>query len=241
MPISDPRSAPVSRRSRPVRFENRVDAGCRLAGLLHHLEPERPVVIGLPRGGVPVAAEVARALGAPLDVVVVRKLGLPYQPELAMGAIGEGGTRVLNHELIREAGITAPQLAAVETRERAELERRAARFRAGRPPVPLARRTVIVVDDGIATGATARAALQVVRAQGARRVVLATPVAAPDVVRAFKAEGIADEVVTVETPEDLMAIGYWYRDFAQTSDDTVVELLAAARGNGSGRATRSWT
>ena len=224
-------------RSRLVRFEDRADAGRQLAALLHHLAVAQPVVIGLPRGGVPVAAEVARHLRAPLDVVVVRKLGLPYQPELAMGAIGERGTRVLNDGLIRAAGISAEQIAAVESRERVELERRAPRFRSSREPVSLTGRTVIVVDDGIATGATARAALKVVRALGAARVVLAAPVAAPDVVAEFLAEGIADEVVTVETPEDLMAVGYWYRDFAQTSDDTVVELLAAARMNGAPQAT----
>ena len=157
-------------------FDNRVDAGKRLAARLRHLAESDPVVLGLPRGGVPVAAEVAKALNAPLDVIVVRKLGLPFQPEVAMGAIGEGGVRVLDPALIARAGVSAAELAQVEETERATLESRSARFRRGRERADLTGRTVVIVDDGIATGATARAACEVARRLGATRVILAVPV-----------------------------------------------------------------
>jgi putative phosphoribosyl transferase len=211
-------------------FADRRDAGKRLAERLESFRGDDVVVLGLPRGGVPVAYEVATALGAPLDVIVVRKLGVPFQPELGMGAIGEGGVRIVNEEIVRAAQVTDAQLAEVERRERAELERRARRFRGDRPPVPLAGRTVIVVDDGIATGSTARAACQVARAHGARRVVLATPVAPPDTVARLR--GDADDLVCLESPEPFFAIGQWYADFSQTSDAEVVMLLerAAQRG-----------
>ena len=210
-------------------FRDRRDAGMQLAALLGRFRAERPVVLALPRGGVPVAFEVARALQAPLDVIVVRKLGLPHQPELAMGAIGEDGVRVVNEDLCRSVGVSAADLAAVERRERAELERRATRFRGGRPPVRVAGRTAIVVDDGLATGSTALAALQVVRAHGAGRVILAVPVAPPETLRSM--EGHADEVVCVQAPPNMSAIGFWYDDFGQTSDDEVVRLLDAARSS----------
>src|SRR5450756_688428 len=155
-----------------MTFTDRVDAGRRLATRLQHLRGDEVVVLGLPRGGVPVAYEVARALDAPLDVIVVRKLGVPFQPELGMGAIGEGGARVLNDDVIRLAGVRPEDLAQVEARERAEVERRARRFRGERPMLSLEGRTIIIVDDGIATGGTARAALQVARVHGAGRVVL---------------------------------------------------------------------
>ncbi len=206
-------------------FADRVDAGRRLAEAVGHLAVEDVVVLALPRGGVPVAYPVARALGAPLDVVVVRKLGMPSQPELALGAIGEGGVRVLNDRTAPLAA--ADELAEVERRERAELQRRARRFREGTEPVPVAGCTVIVVDDGIATGSTARAACQVVRAQGARRVVLAVPVA-PDGVATWMRPD-ADEVVCLATPSGFRAIGQFYADFAQTSDEEVVELLRRSK------------
>ena len=209
-------------------FLDRSDAGRRLAGRMLHLRGEDVVVLGLPRGGVPVAAEVARALGAPLDVILVRKLGVPVQPELGMGAIGEGGVRIINPEVVAITRVTGGEIAAVETRERAELERRARRFRGDRPRTPLTGRTAIVVDDGIATGSTARAACQVARAQGAVRVVLAVPVAPPSARTALADD--ADEVICLETPRHFLAIGEWYQDFSQTSDGEVVRLLRLAAG-----------
>lgn len=207
-------------------FADRIDAGRQLALRLHHLRDEPVVVLGLPRGGVPVAAEVADALGAPLDVIVVRKLGVPFQPELGMGAVGEGGARVINDEIVRLARISPRELTDVETRERAELERRARRFRGDLPRVTLEGRTAVIVDDGIATGSTARAACRVARTLGAAWVVLAVPVAPPDWTARLGAE--ADELVALETPEPFHAIGQFYADFSQTSDDEVVECLARA-------------
>ncbi|MEW2433854.1 phosphoribosyltransferase family protein [Streptomyces caniferus] len=207
-------------------FTDRADAGHRLAESLQHLQGEDPVVLGLPRGGVPVAFEVARALRAPLDVIVVRKLGVPYQRELGFGAIGEGGVRVISDDIVRRGRLDQADLASVEHAEAAELTRQAERFRAGRPRLDLAGRTAIVVDDGIATGATAAAACQVVRAQGAARVVLAVPVAPPDA--AERLRGATDEFVCLSTPFAFSAVGEWYRDFSQTPDDEVVALLARA-------------
>jgi putative phosphoribosyl transferase len=207
-------------------FVDRMDAGRKLATKLLHLRGEPVVVLGLARGGVPVAFEVATALGAPLDVIVVRKLGVPFQPELGMGAIGEDGARVINDEIVRLAGVSERQLAEVESRERAELERRALRFRGDRPRVPLAGRTAVVVDDGIATGSTARAACRVARAHGAARVVLAVPVAPPGWTSRFS--GDADELVCLATPEPFFAIGQFYVDFSQTSDEEVVTCLRRA-------------
>ena len=214
-----------------MSFLDRSDAGGRLANRMLHLRGEDVVVLALPRGGVPVAAEVARALGAPLDVIVVRKLGVPVQPELGMGAIGEGDVRIINPEVVAITHVTDAEIAAVERRERAELDRRARRFRGDRPRTPLAGRTAVIIDDGIATGSTARAACQVARAQGAARVVLAVPVAPPSACAALAAD--ADEVICLETPGHFLAIGEWYQDFSQTSDREVVSLLqraAAERG-----------
>lgn len=213
-------------------FQDRRDAGRRLAERIEHLREDDPVVVGLPRGGVPVAFEVARALHATLDVIVVRKLGVPSQPELGFGAIGEDDVRVLNDDVVRLAGISEADIAAVEARERQEIERRARRYRGGRSMVPLAGRTVIVVDDGIATGGTARAAVEVARAHGARRIVLAVPVAARDSVDELAS--VADEVVALETPTPFYAVGQWYREFSATSDDEVVSLLETATAETAG-------
>ncbi|MFJ8660040.1 alpha/beta family hydrolase [Streptomyces sp. NPDC093795] len=204
-------------------FNDRIDAGRQLATRLGHFKGQDVVVLGLPRGGVPVAAEVADALDAPLDICLVRKLGLPRQPELAMGALGEGGVRVVNERVMRETGADARDLAAVEQREHAELDHRARRYRGSRPSVPLDGRTVLVVDDGLATGATALAACRVVRARGAARIVLAVPVAPPG--WTARLGGEADETVSVHTPELFYAIGQFYRDFAQTPDAEVIACL----------------
>lgn len=209
-----------------VPFANRQAAGAALADILlarSYPVASDPVIVALPRGGVPVAAVVARALHAPLDVIVVRKLGVPTQPELAMGAIGEGGVRVLNRAVIDALGVTDQQLDRVELHERSELERRSARLRAGRPRVVLSGRAAIVVDDGLATGSTARAAVDVARAQGATFVAVAVPVAPPTTVAELSA--VADDLVCVATPEPFAAIGQWYRDFRPTSDDEVVTIL----------------
>jgi putative phosphoribosyl transferase len=204
-------------------FRDRRDAGERLAARLASYADESPVVVGLPRGGVVVAAAVAEALHAPLDVIVVRKVGVPTQPELGMGAVGEGGVIVRTQPVIQAARVTPEQFDAVVARERDEVARRAERFRGDRAPVQLAGRTVIVVDDGIATGGTARAALEVVRAQGARRVVLAVPVAPPETLREL--ESVADDVVCLDAPSWFQAVGLHYDDFTQTSDADVVALL----------------
>ncbi|MCK8438827.1 phosphoribosyltransferase [Streptomyces sp. D2-8] len=207
-------------------FMDRRDAGRRLAARLEHLEGAEVVVLGLPRGGVPVAAEVAEVLGAPLDVCLVRKLGVPYQPELGMGAIGEGGVRVINDDVVRTARTTPDELAEVEARERGVLERRARRYRGGREPVGLKGRTVVVVDDGVATGSTARAACRIARARGAARIVLAVPVAPHD--WNARLGGDADELVCLHAPRIFYAIGEFYADFAQTDDDEVVACLDEA-------------
>jgi putative phosphoribosyl transferase len=208
-------------------FVDRVDAGRRLADRLRELPRDGLVVLGLPRGGVPVAFEVARALGVPLDIVVVRKLGVPFQPELAMGAIGEGGVRILNDRVVKLAGVTAAEIDEAQTREEAELARRAGRFRGTRQRVPLAGRIALIVDDGIATGSTVRAACKVVRAQGADRIIVATPVGPPDTLASLQDD--ADEVIALSMPQQFFAIGQFYEDFAQTSDDEVMRLLAQSR------------
>ncbi|WP_435188849.1 phosphoribosyltransferase family protein [Streptomyces sp. bgisy126] len=208
-------------------FSDRSDAGRQLAARLDHLRGQDVVVLGLPRGGVPVAVEVADALDAPLDICLVRKLGVPHRPEVAMGAIGEGGVRVLNDGVIQEAGVDDRALAAVEERELAELDQRARRYRGSRTPVPLEGRTVLVVDDGLATGATALAACRVVRARGAARIVLAVPVAPPG--WTARLGGEADETVGVRTPEGFYAVGQFYREFPQTPDDEVIACLDRSR------------
>ena len=207
-----------------MRFRDRTEAGRLLAPRLEHLRGQDVVVLGLPRGGVPVAAELARALGAPLDVIVVRKVGVPFQPELAMAAVGEGGVLVVNERVVRLTGVTPDQLAEAEERERTELDSRVQRFRGARPRVPLTGRIAVLVDDGIATGSTARAAAAVVRALGAARIVLAVPVCARDSTRRLAHD--VDELVCLQTPRDFVAVGRFYADFRATQDEEVVELLA---------------
>src|SRR5215475_6653023 len=214
---------PNRRKGITMRFRNRSDAGRRLASRLEDLRGKDVVILGLPRGGV----AVALALAAPLDIILVRKLGVPAQPELGMGAIGESDARVINPDVVRYARVSEAQMAEVERKERAELQRRVRRFRGDAPREPLTGRIAVIVDDGIATGSTARAACQVARAQGAATVVLAVPVAPPGADVAMR--GDADVVICLEMPERFLAIGEWYDDFAQTSDEEVVALLRAAR------------
>jgi putative phosphoribosyl transferase len=207
------------------QFADRSAAGQDLAKRLEHLRDQRPVILGLPRGGVPVAAEVARALDAPLDVIVVRKVGMPDQPELAVGAIGEEGARVMNERVM---GMASPDaVARVEAAERAELERRVDEWRSGADAVPLTGRTVVIVDDGIATGATAAVAAEVARLRGASRVVIAVPVAPPEAAESLRSA--ADEVIVAMTPRSFAAVGQWYTDFAPTTNDEVTRLLAQWR------------
>lgn len=206
-------------------FADRADAGRQLGRQLRRLRGQDVIVLGLPRGGVPVAYEVAAALDAPLDVIIVRKLGVPFQPELAMGAIGEGGARVLDAQVLSHGLVDDRQLNAVEERERAELEARVARLRRGRRPIALAGRIVVVVDDGIATGSTAKVACAVARRLGAAKVILAVPVGPADSLRRMVEP---DEVVYVAAPEHFRAVGVHYRDFSPTTDDEVVRLLDSA-------------
>jgi predicted phosphoribosyltransferase len=215
------RHRPLKGRDQPAAFRDRRDAGGRLARALPELSA--PLVLGLPRGGVPVAAAVAEALGAPLDVFVVRKLGLPVQPELAMGAIATGGVRVLNDDVLREGRVSADVLEEVTRRESAELAARERLYRGDAPPPGLGGREVVLVDDGLATGATMRAAVEAARLQEPTRVVVAVPVAPPETVAAFRRDGI--EIVCVVVPRPFVAVGIWYDDFGATTDDEVVELL----------------
>ncbi len=211
-------------------FANRDDAGRQLAKRLETLRGQPVVVLGLPCGGVPVAAQVARALGAPLDVIVVRKIGVPFQPELAMGAVGEDGVRVTEHHVIRASAVKPEEFAAAEAREQAAVTARAARYRSYRPREQLTGRVAIVVDDGVATGSTARAACQIARAHGAEQVVLAVPVAPPGWEARIGAD--ADECVCVETPANFHAIGQFYEDFFPTTDEEVIACLDLATAEG---------
>jgi len=210
-----------------TRFLNRADAGRRLASHLTHLVRDHPLVLAVPRGGVAVAAEVAAELGLPLDVLVVRKLGVPGNPEVAMGAVGEEGVRVLDDAVLRATGVDPRELAEAERRERGEVEARARRFRGAGAPTSLRGRVVVVVDDGIATGSTMRAACAVARARGARRVVVAVPVAAVGALAQVGAE--ADDLVCLASPEPFVSVSRWYAAFDQVADDDVVLMLAADR------------
>jgi putative phosphoribosyl transferase len=206
-----------------VLFRDRSDAGRHLADRLQHLRGEDLVVLGLPRGGVPVAAEIAAALEAPLDVIVVRKVGVPGRAELAMGAVGEGGVVVHDDHVLRLAGVAEAEFVRERVAQEAEVRRRARLFRDVRRRVPLAGRTAVIVDDGVATGSTARAACAVARAQGASRVILAVPVCAPDAVTALSAA--VDELVSLAVPLDFRAVGQAYADFRATEDEEVLGLL----------------
>jgi predicted phosphoribosyltransferase len=208
-----------------VRFADRHDAGLVLARRLSHLAGRDDVVVlGLPRGGVPVAYEVARALQAPLDVFVVRKLGLPGHAELAVGAIASGGVRVLNQEVVELYRLSPATIAAVTRAERGELERRERAYRDGRQPVPLEGRVVLVVDDGLATGSTMKAAVLAVRSLNPARIVVAVPVGSREA--CLELGETADEVVCVSMPEPFSAVGLWYDDFSPTGDEEVRQLLA---------------
>ena len=216
-----------------MEFLDRRDAGRRLAAKLAALADERPVVVALPRGGVPVAFEVARALEAPLDILLVRKLGAPANPEFAVGAIAEDGTQVVNIAVARRIGMSPQTLEATVEREAAELRRRVERYRDGRHPVDVGGRTVIVIDDGIATGLTDLAAVRALRARGATRIVVAVPVGPPDSLA--RVGGEADEIVCHTTPRELIGVGRWYRDFSAVSDEEVLALLAQAAAEIHGR------
>ncbi|HEU0217518.1 MAG TPA: phosphoribosyltransferase family protein [Xanthobacteraceae bacterium] len=215
-------------------FPNRREAGRRLARRLRHLAPERPVVLALPRGGVPVAFEIAAALDAPLDLVLVRKIGVPWQPELALGAVVDGASPqvLINESLAAELGIDEAYVARETAAQLAEIERRRAVYLGDRPPVSFAGATAVVVDDGIATGSTMRIALRAVRRAGASRVVLAVPVAPADTLAALRAE--ADEIVCLEEPSPFIAVGAHYVKFPQLEDADVVSLLEAARSRRAG-------
>jgi len=212
--------------ARPRMFADRRAAGRTLGQALIHHAGMNAIVLGLPRGGVPVADEVARVLGGTLDVWVVRKLGTPFQPELGMGAIAEGPAVVLDRSIVRELGVSRADLFAVARREMNEVRRRVERFRSGRAAPDLRGRIVILVDDGIATGGTMRAAIRAVKMRRPAELVLATPVASPDILAVLRRE--VDEVVCLFQPEQLFAIALWYEDFRQVPDEEVVRILARA-------------
>lgn len=222
-------------------FQNRAEAGRRLGQALHRYAGRTDtLVLALPRGGVPVGFAVARAIGAPLDLMLVRKLGVPGQEELAMGAIASGGVQVLNTELVASLGLDAEVIAASAAREQRELARRELAYRGERPSPAIAGRCVILVDDGLATGATMRAAIAALRQQQPGRIVVAVPVAPPHTVARLRAE--ADEVICMEAPAAFFAIGPWYREFPQLTDNEVRELLAEAwRDSGAGDDEESTT
>lgn len=217
----------MSRGDRVVNFRNRRDAGQRLAELLSELHADAPLILALPRGGVPVGFEIARVLHAPLDVFVARKVGAPGHRELGIGAIAEGGEVAIDHSALRMLGVTRAQFDQLADEERPELARRVHRYRGERALPDLSKRDVVLVDDGLATGITAEAAVRALRREGARRILLAVPTGAPEAVARLAA--LADDVVCILTPVDFVAVGKWYHDFDQTSDHEVVGLLEEAR------------
>ena len=207
-----------------ARFQNREEAGRILAAkLMIYANRPETIVLALPRGGVPIGYEIAKALNLPLDVMIVRKLGVPGHEELAMGAIASGGVRVLNRSVIESLRIPPDSLEAVEKREALELMRREATYRGNRQPIPLKGKNVILVDDGVATGSTMRVAISALREQCAGRIILATPIAPPTV--RWEMEALVEDFVALVMPEDFFGVGQWYDDFTQVSDDTVYELL----------------
>jgi putative phosphoribosyl transferase len=210
-----------------ARFADRRDAGRQLAAQLLTLADRHPVVVGLPRGGIPVASEIATALKAPLEILAVRKLGAPHNPEYGIGAIVEDGTRIFDPEALAALAVDGAKLESIVARASEELGRRVVAYRGGRPPVRLRNRTVIVVDDGVATGVTDTAALRSIRRQRPRRLVLAVPVCPPDSLARLRRE--ADETVCLIAPPQLRGVGEWYRDFAQIDDQEVIAALGAAR------------
>jgi putative phosphoribosyl transferase len=223
-PCGDRSAADAPSTPRATGFRNRRDAGRLLAERLEPYRGEHPDVVALPRGGVPVAAEVARALAAPLDVAVVRKIGAPQNSEYAIGAVAEGGVHILGRREGRAADLTPDELGALIARAERELQERLERYRGGRPAVDLRGHTVIVVDDGLATGRSALAAVRSLRGRGARRLILAAPVASRQA--ALLLGEAADELVCLHVPEDLWAVGAWYQDFRPPSDEEVARLLA---------------
>lgn len=204
-------------------FRDRKDAGRQLARHLIQYRDRNPLILALPRGGVVVGFEIASALKAPLDVIVARKIGAPGMPEYGIGAIAPGGVLILDERPIRMLGISRAQIDLIADREREEMQRRIDRYRGGRPLPDIRSQTVILVDDGIATGVTARAAIQAIRQQEPDQLILASPVCAPDTARLLKAE--VDYFICIETPSDFRAISLWYDDFRQTTDEEVVDLL----------------
>ena len=209
------------------KFHDRNHAGRLLAErLLAYAHEKNLLVLGLPRGGVPVAKEVAQRLGAELDVFAVRKLGVPWQPELAMGAIGSGGACYFNDDIIRSVGVSASELQSVQSREQAELERRETLFRGHKPPYPLAGRVVVIVDDGLATGATMTVAIQSIRSQKPKKIVVAVPVAPSDTAQRIRA--MVDDFVCLVTPRFFAGVGGAYENFAQTSNEDVMQILKDA-------------
>jgi putative phosphoribosyl transferase len=208
-------------------FFDRVAAGRELATRLNYLRGQNIIVLGLPRGGVPVAFQVAKELNAPLDVIIVRKLGVPSQPELAMGAVSEGGVLITNPKIVHMTHVSNEEFSLVEDRERREVVARAKRFRGGRSALSLVGRIALIVDDGIATGSTAQAACKVARELGAGKVLLAVPVGSAEAVKLLKVD--ADEVISLQIPETFFAVGEWYQNFSATSDEEVIDLLEKAR------------
>jgi len=211
---------------RVTQFSDRRDAGRQLAALLLKYKDDKPVVLALPRGGVPVGYEIAQALNAPLDVFIARKLGAPHQPELGIGAIAPGDVLILDTETVRMLGITDEEIKRIAESERAEMERRLRRFRGDRPLPDVRGRTVILVDDGLATGVTAYAAIQSLRLSEPAKIVLAVPVCAAQTAQAIASQ--VEALVCARTPGNLGAVGLWYRDFEQTTDDEVVALLESS-------------